>query len=107
MEIGKYNTLRIARRVDFGLYLADADGNEVLLPTRYVPDGCLGDAATAGRALSAGTRVAVRRGAPTAPYWQAPAGTRIVDRTNRPGKQQDRQQAPGSCTFILGPWPDR
>ena len=38
MEIGKYNTLRIARRVDFGLYLADADGNEVLLPTRYVPD---------------------------------------------------------------------
>ena len=38
MEIGKDNTLRIARRVDFGLYLADADGNEVLLPTRYVPD---------------------------------------------------------------------
>ena len=68
---------------------------------------CLGDAATAGRALSAGTRVAVRRGAPTAPCWQAPAGTRIVDHTNRPGKQQDRQQTPGSCTFILEPWPDR
>ena len=38
MEIGKYNTLRVARRVDFGLYLTDPDGNEVLLPTRYIPD---------------------------------------------------------------------
>ena len=38
MEIGKYNTLRVARRVDFGLYLTDPDGNEVLLPTRYLPD---------------------------------------------------------------------
>ena len=38
MEIGKYNTLRVARRVDFGLYLTDPNGNEVLLPTRYISD---------------------------------------------------------------------
>ncbi len=38
MEIGKYNVLRVSRGVDFGLYLADADGHEVLLPRRYVTD---------------------------------------------------------------------
>lgn len=36
LKIGKYNTLRVARNVDFGAYLQDADGNEVLLPTRYI-----------------------------------------------------------------------
>ena len=30
LKIGKYNTLRVARNVDFGAYLQDADGNEVL-----------------------------------------------------------------------------
>lgn len=39
MKIGEYNELRVARDSDYGLYLADADGNEVLLPRRYVtPD---------------------------------------------------------------------
>ena len=38
MEIGKYNVLRVSRGVDFGLYLADAHGHEVLLPRRYVTD---------------------------------------------------------------------
>lgn len=39
MQIGKYNTLTVARRVDFGVYLSDKDGGaEVLLPSRYVPD---------------------------------------------------------------------
>ena len=33
LKIGKYNTLRVARNVDFGAYLQDADGNEVLLPS--------------------------------------------------------------------------
>lgn len=38
MKIGEYNDLKIARIVDFGLYLADEDGNEVLLPARYVTE---------------------------------------------------------------------
>lgn len=36
MEIGKFNVLRVNRSMDFGLYLADGDGNEVLLPKRYL-----------------------------------------------------------------------
>ena len=34
--VGKYHDLEIVKRVDFGLYL-DADGEEILLPTKYVP----------------------------------------------------------------------
>ena len=37
LEIGKYNTLTVAREVDFGLYLATDDGREILLPRRYIP----------------------------------------------------------------------
>lgn len=36
MKIGQYNTLKVARIVDFGLYLADDAGAEVLLPARYI-----------------------------------------------------------------------
>lgn len=36
IEIGQYNDLHINRFVDFGLYLGDDDGNEVLLPKRYL-----------------------------------------------------------------------
>lgn len=36
--IGKYNDLTIARSSDFGLFLEDVQGNEVLLPNRYVTD---------------------------------------------------------------------
>ncbi|WP_356930770.1 S1 RNA-binding domain-containing protein [uncultured Duncaniella sp.] len=36
LKIGKYNSLQVARNVDFGAYLADRDGNEVLLPARYI-----------------------------------------------------------------------
>mgnify|MGYP000899697368 CR=1 FL=1 len=35
MQIGKYNILKVARGTDFGLYLADEEGNEVLLPKKY------------------------------------------------------------------------
>jgi hypothetical protein len=38
IKIGEYNTLEILRESEQGLYLADADGNEVLLPNRYVPE---------------------------------------------------------------------
>lgn len=47
LKIGKYNTLRVARRVDFGLYLDAGDGVEILLPQRYVPEGTkIGDELT-------------------------------------------------------------
>lgn len=37
LEIGKYNTLSVAREVDFGYYLATDDGREILLPRKYAP----------------------------------------------------------------------
>lgn len=36
MKIGQYNKLMINRFVDFGAYLIDEQGNEVLLPKRYL-----------------------------------------------------------------------
>jgi predicted RNA-binding protein (virulence factor B family) len=38
IKIGEYNTLSIMRETDPGLFLEDKDGNEVLLPNRYVPN---------------------------------------------------------------------
>lgn len=38
IKVGEYNTLEILRESEQGLYLADAEGNEVLLPNRYVPE---------------------------------------------------------------------
>ena len=38
IHIGEYNTLTILRETDPGLFLADDDNNEVLLPNRYVPE---------------------------------------------------------------------
>lgn len=38
IKLGEYNTLEILRESEQGLYLADEDGNEVLLPNRYVPE---------------------------------------------------------------------
>lgn len=37
VEIGKYNTLKIVKDLDFGVYLAGDAGQEILLPARYVP----------------------------------------------------------------------
>ncbi|MDD5794817.1 MAG: S1-like domain-containing RNA-binding protein, partial [Clostridiales bacterium] len=31
INVGEYNKLRVARKVDFGFYLSDEKGNEVLL----------------------------------------------------------------------------
>ncbi|HLV70519.1 MAG TPA: S1-like domain-containing RNA-binding protein [Xanthomarina sp.] len=38
IHLGEYNTLEILRESEQGLYLADEEGNEVLLPNRYVPE---------------------------------------------------------------------
>jgi predicted RNA-binding protein (virulence factor B family) len=44
IQIGEYNTLEILRDTDPGLFLGDEEGNEVLLPNRYVPEAFeLGD----------------------------------------------------------------
>ena len=37
VEIGKYNTLKFVKDLDFGVYLDGGDGVEILLPARYVP----------------------------------------------------------------------
>lgn len=38
INIGAYNTLDIIRETDQGIYLGDKEGNEVLLPNRYIPE---------------------------------------------------------------------
>ena len=37
LEVGKYNTLKIVKDLDFGVYLDGGKGKEILLPARYVP----------------------------------------------------------------------
>ena len=39
IKLGDYNTLKIVKSVDFGMYLDGGDDGEILLPTRYVPEG--------------------------------------------------------------------
>ncbi len=39
-ELGKLNTLTVLKKLDFGVYLDGGDGEEILLPRRYVPEGC-------------------------------------------------------------------
>lgn len=44
LKLGDYNTLRIVKQVDFGLYLDGGDEGEVLLPKRYTtPSMHIGD----------------------------------------------------------------
>lgn len=38
VQAGQYNTLKVVKQVDFGMYL-DGDGEEILLPKRFVPKG--------------------------------------------------------------------
>ena len=40
IELGKFNTLRVVKEVDFGMYLDGGEDGEILLPLRYVPEGC-------------------------------------------------------------------
>lgn len=37
LEIGKINTLRVVKEVDFGLYLDGGEFGEILIPSRYIP----------------------------------------------------------------------
>ncbi|WP_405206809.1 S1 RNA-binding domain-containing protein [Aquimarina sp. LLG6339-5] len=38
LKLGEYNTLEFVRERDQGVYLSDDNGNEVLLPNKYVPN---------------------------------------------------------------------
>lgn len=38
IQVGNYNTLKVIKEVDFGMYL-DGGTDEILLPNRYVPKG--------------------------------------------------------------------
>jgi predicted RNA-binding protein (virulence factor B family) len=40
VELGKFNRLEVVKTVDFGVYLDGHDDGEILLPARYVPEGC-------------------------------------------------------------------
>jgi predicted RNA-binding protein (virulence factor B family) len=39
-QIGKYNSLRVIKEVDFGVYLDGEKDGEILMPIRYVPKDC-------------------------------------------------------------------
>lgn len=51
IKLGDYNTLRIVKRVDFGLYLDGGDDGEILLPSRYVPEDLAADGSPIGKTL--------------------------------------------------------
>lgn len=38
IQVGKYNTLKVSRKLEFGFYLEDG-GEGILLPKRFAPDG--------------------------------------------------------------------
>ncbi len=40
IEIGKLNTLRIVKKLNFGIYLDGGEYGEILMPKRYVPKNC-------------------------------------------------------------------
>ncbi len=40
VNIGKYNTLKVIKEVDFGVYLDGEQEGEILMPIRYVPKNC-------------------------------------------------------------------
>ena len=43
LKIGQYNRLRVTKFVDYGLYLDDQDGGEILLPSKVMPDDAMVD----------------------------------------------------------------
>ncbi len=51
IKLGDYNTLRIVKRVDFGLYLDGGDDGEILLPSRYVPEELVAKGSPIGKML--------------------------------------------------------
>ena len=47
ISLGTYNTLEILRDTSVGLFLGDCEGNDILLPNKYVPESYeIGDSLT-------------------------------------------------------------
>ena len=40
IRLGDYNLMTVVKEVDFGVYLDGGEMGEILLPARYVPEGC-------------------------------------------------------------------
>ena len=40
IEIGTFNQLKVVKQVDFGVYVDGEEHDTILLPKRYVPEGC-------------------------------------------------------------------
>lgn len=40
LRLGDYNVMTVVKEVDFGMYLDGGNEGEILLPARYVPEGC-------------------------------------------------------------------
>lgn len=40
IELGRFNELEVVKQEDFGMYLDGGEEGEILLPARYVPEGC-------------------------------------------------------------------
>ena len=51
IKLGDYNTLRVVKSVDFGLYLDGGENGEILLPSRYVPKEIMSDGSPVGKEL--------------------------------------------------------
>ena len=51
LKLGDYNTLRIKKRTDFGLYLDGGDEGNILLPNRYVPEELMADSYPFGKEI--------------------------------------------------------
>lgn len=39
VEVGKFNSLRVLKKLDFGIYLDGKQHGEILMPRQYVPEG--------------------------------------------------------------------
>lgn len=39
LQLGKYNRLEVIKELDFGMYLDGFDGEEILIPRVYIPEG--------------------------------------------------------------------
>lgn len=40
IALGRFNILKVVKKVDFGMYLDGGEEGRILLPARYVPQGC-------------------------------------------------------------------
>lgn len=79
LQIGDFNTLKIIKKVDFGIYLDGNEWGEILLPSRYVPTGCVvGEQLSVFIYFDSEDRIIATREVPKAHVGQC-AYLRVVD----------------------------